>query len=356
VHRVLGLPDHGFAGYPGTQTLFSHFEGVRRTDDLPDFGGRAPGGARPPYPADDAALHHVFDGGWMWVLRFAHGVTSAGVAVTDQFAQELRIGEGESAWRRVLDRFPSIRRQFEEAVALRPFDVQARLSYRAGVAAGSRWAMLPSAAAFVDPLFSTGFPMTLLGIERLGRLMERGLFAGTHTAEHTAGLEAYARDTVREGDHTARFIAGCYAAFPRFDLFAAYSMFYFAAASYAEAARRLGSDGAGLGFLGAARDGFAGALTRLSPAVESPADPGSYARLVAEAIDPLNVAGLCRSEQANWYGIHNADLLAGAGKLGVSSAEVERLLESEAARVAVLRRPEMGEAPRWQGAATESIG
>jgi FADH2 O2-dependent halogenase len=216
--------------------------------------------------------------------------------------------------------------------------------------------MLPSAAAFVDPLFSTGFPMTLLGIERLGRLMERGLFAGTHTAEHTACLETYARDTVREGDHTARFIAGCYAAFPRFDVFAAYSMFYFAAASYAEAARRLGSDGAGLGFLGAARAGFAGALARLSPAVESPADPARYARLVAEAIDPLNVAGLCRSEQANWYGIDNADLVAGAGKLGVSSAEVERLLESDAARVAVLRRTQRGEAPRWQGATTESIG
>jgi hypothetical protein len=40
------------------------------------------------------------------------------------------------------------------------------------------------------------------------------------------------------------------------------------------------------------------------------------------------VAGLCRPEQANWYGVDNADLLAGAGKLGVSRAEVERLLES----------------------------
>jgi len=270
----------------------------------------------------------VFDGGWMWVLRFAHGVTSAGVAVTDQFARELRIHEGEPAWHRLLDRFPSIRAQFEQAVPIRPFHVQARLAYRAGVAAGARWAMLPSAAAFVDPLFSTGFPMTLLGIERLGRLMERGLFAGTHTADHAAGLEAYARDTVGEADHTARFIAGCYAAFPRFDVFAAYSMFYFAAASYAEAARRLGSGGEGLGFLGAAREGFAGSLTRLSPVVEQAADPQRYARQVADAIEPLNVAGLCRPEQANWYGIDNADLLAGAGKLGVSRAEVERLLES----------------------------
>src|SRR5204862_3229220 len=34
LHRALGLADDGFDGYPGTQSLFSHFEGVRRTEDL----------------------------------------------------------------------------------------------------------------------------------------------------------------------------------------------------------------------------------------------------------------------------------------------------------------------------------
>ena len=34
---------------------------------------------RPPYPPDDAALHHVFEGGWIWVLRFRSGIVSAGV-------------------------------------------------------------------------------------------------------------------------------------------------------------------------------------------------------------------------------------------------------------------------------------
>jgi FADH2 O2-dependent halogenase len=332
LHRALGLADEGFAGYPGTQALFSHFEGVRRTEDLPAFGGPARAGATPPYPVDDAALHHVFDGGWMWVLRFAHGVTSAGVAVTDAFANELRIEEGEPAWRRLLDRFPSIRAQFEDAVAIRRFDLQPRLSYRASVAAGARWAMLPSAAAFIDPLFSTGFPMTLLGIERLGRLMEAGAFGRAHSAPHAAALDDYARTTLREADHTARFIAGCYAAFPRFAQFTAYSMFYFAAASYAEAFRRLGSGGEGLGFLGAANRDFADALARLSPATvgpaRTPAESRRYADEVAAAIEPLNVAGLCRPDQRNWYGVDNDDLLAGAGKLGVSRADVERLLAS----------------------------
>src|SRR6185436_7652298 len=98
---------------------------------------------------------------------FGNGVTSAGVAVVDALARELRLGDGEPAWHRLLDRFPTLRAQFADARPTRRFDWIPRLTYRAGLAAGPRWAMLPSAAAFVDPLFSTGFPLTLLGIERL---------------------------------------------------------------------------------------------------------------------------------------------------------------------------------------------
>ena len=68
------------------------------------------------------------------------------------------------------------------------------------------------------------------------------------------------RATLAEADHTARFIAGCYAAFPRFDAFTAYSMFYFAAASFSEMQRRLTPERASGGFLRAADDGYSSAL------------------------------------------------------------------------------------------------
>src|SRR5512134_352451 len=90
---------------------------------------------KPPYPLDDAALHHVFDGGWMWVLRFNNGVTSAGIAVTDELANELRIADGEPAWRRFLSKFPSIAAQFADARAVREFTWQSRLTYRTTAAA-----------------------------------------------------------------------------------------------------------------------------------------------------------------------------------------------------------------------------
>ena len=69
---------------PPTQGLFTHFEDV---DLLGTTSCRRT--ASPPYPPDAAALHHVFPGGWIWVLRFNNGITSAGAALTDPLAAQL---------------------------------------------------------------------------------------------------------------------------------------------------------------------------------------------------------------------------------------------------------------------------
>ena len=189
ISRALSIENVGFAGYPRTQALFSHFTGVARCEEMPGYVAPLKGAPyvnasahgvpdegtpreRPPYAMDDAALHHVFDGGWMWVLRFGNGVTSAGIAVTDDLASELGLPDGAPAWHRFLSRYPSIAAQFADAQPTREFTWMPTLSWRAARASGPGWAMLPSAAAFVDPLFSTGIPLTLLGIERLARILE----------------------------------------------------------------------------------------------------------------------------------------------------------------------------------------
>jgi tetracycline 7-halogenase / FADH2 O2-dependent halogenase len=324
--RALGIESRAFDGYPATQALFSHFTGVARCGEMPDYPGAGDRGESPPYPVDDAALHHVFDGGWMWVLRFGNGVTSAGVAVTDAFADELKIAEGEPAWHRILDRFPTVRAQFADALSTRRFDWLPRLSYRAAAAAGPRWALLPSAAAFVDPLFSTGFPLTLLGIERLATLLESGAFFDDRGCR-PSGLPSYSATMLAEADHAARFVAGCYAGFPRFDDFVQYSMFYFAAASYAEMARRVAPERAAAGFLRALDPAFASALYSLSPAA-STREPGNLAGAVRRAVEAVNIAGLCEPGKKNWYAADAADAVAGSAKLGVSPETVATALRA----------------------------
>jgi FADH2 O2-dependent halogenase len=310
--RALSIEERGFDGYPRTHALYSHFVDVARCDDMPDF---APKGI-PPYPIDDAALHHVFDGGWMWVLRFGNGVTSAGIAVTESLATEWRLADGGPAWERFLARFPSIAAQFADAKPTREFTWMPRVAYRAAQAAGGRWAMLPSAAAFIDPLFSTGIPLTLLGIERMAQAVEtRGLRPALDIADIA----------LAEADHTARFIAGCYAAFPHFDAFTAYSMFYFAAASFSEMQRRLTPERASAGFLRAADEAYASAMRQLSPAENPPA--ADFCARVADATAPINVAGLCNPALRNWYPVDLEDTIRAAHKFELTPGRVRDALE-----------------------------
>ncbi len=201
LNRALGLQPAALQWLPPTQALYTHFEGVERWDRV------APSAETPPYPVDAAALHHVFDGGWIWVLRFNNGITSAGAALTDPAAAALRAEEGAPAWDRLLATLPSVRDQFRGARARLPFVHVPRLAFRSREVCGPRWALLPSAAGVIDPLLSTGFPLTLLGITRLLDVLE-------HTAEgpeRDAGLRAYAQVTRDELDATEQLVAALYA-------------------------------------------------------------------------------------------------------------------------------------------------
>jgi hypothetical protein len=152
---------------------------------------------------------------------------------------------------------------------------------------------------------------------------------------HLAGPPTTYNDaTLADADRTARFIAGSYAGFRQFPLFASYSMFYFAAASYSEMARRLASPRTPRGFLCGDSGAFTGALDRLSPAGGTAVDPGCYEREVASAVAEWNIAGLCDRNKMNWYGVDLEDTIRAAGKLGLTEQAVREglLAEPERAR------------------------
>ncbi len=163
--QALGLAQPSTRWLPGTQGLYGHFAGVERWDARQ---ATDPADGPPPYPVDDAAVHHVFPGGWIWILRFANGLTSAGAAVTDRLAADLRLREGEPAWTRLLNRLPSVRDAVRRRRSRpRRSSTRRASAFRVTQVAGPNWALLPSAAGVIDPLLSTGFALTLLGIQRL---------------------------------------------------------------------------------------------------------------------------------------------------------------------------------------------
>ncbi len=304
VHRALGLGEREFPGYPKTQALYSHFSNVQSMGGEPGM----------PYPPDDAALHHVFDGGWIWVLRFNNGLTSAGVAATDGVAERFGFAEGAPAWDRLLDALPAVKAQFADAKAELPFFHMPRLSFWTSAMAGRHWAMLPSAAGFIDPLLSTGFPLTLFGVARLGEMLAAGDW----------DPDAYSARTSAELCATARLIGALYGSMGDFPQFARVSLLYFAAASFAETARRLDRKELASSFLLCGDPVFGPASAQLCERV-------MRGEQVTEAdvfrvIEEFDVAGLCRRDRRNWYPVDAADLLGAAAKLGATEGEVSRLL------------------------------
>ncbi len=322
LHHALRLGERELPVYPPTQALYSHFSGVQRIENTA-FGRT--GGATPPYPIDDAAVHHIFDGGWIWVLRFNNGITSAGVAATDSCASLLRLSEGAAAWARLLNQIPALKEQFAGARAQRPFTHMPRMSFRSAQIVGNRWALLPSAAGFVDPLLSTGFPLTLLGAARLAEIIEQDW----DTPRFADGFQQYARQTDAELLATAELIGALYANMSNFPVFVALTLLYFAAASFSEAARRLDKRNLAASFLLCDDPIFGSASRRLTARARQPltyTESEILIRDILAVIEPFNIAGLGRPERRNWYPVEVQDLFDGAAKLGATREEIRQML------------------------------
>ena len=320
LHRALRLGESPLPGYPRTEALYSHFRGVRRYQDTAAIHG-----ASLPYPVDDAALHHVFDGGWMWVLRFANGITSAGVASSWETAERLRLKEGAAAWERLLASLPQVQRQFADARPTMPFVHTPQISFRSSTIAGEDWAMLPSAAGFVDPLMSTGFPLALLGVLQLGEVLERDW----NTPAFRDSLSKYARATDHNLLATSRLIAALYATMHDFDLFRAVSLLYFAAAAYAETVRRMGKPHLADTYLLHGHAQFGPPSRQLLERATQKLNPAERAALkenIYSLVDRIDVAGLCARPANHCYPVRAEDLFANAPKVGASHAEIEALL------------------------------
>jgi FADH2 O2-dependent halogenase len=322
LHHTLALQESPLPDFPATQAVFSHFTGVGRfADQISDHASEVP-----PYPVDDAAVHHIFDGGWIWVLQFNNGITSAGVAATDKLADRLRLSEGPAAWQRLLDLVPALKNQFANSQAIQPFAYMPRVSFRSKTVAGKRWALLPSAAGFVDPLLSTGFALTLLGVSRLAEIIERNW----DKSAFPASLQSYATQTDDELLAAAELIAALYATMDKFPAFVSLSMLYFAAASFSESARRLGKVHLAPSFLLHDDPSFGPATRRCCKRATNNCTKlgiDNLADEVYKAIEPINIAGLSNPHRRNWYPVDANDLLNSAAKLQSTKHEISQLLD-----------------------------
>ena len=294
--KMLGIEPHPDDMKTRSRGLFSHFTDVARWGDLyADRGGDLSGH---PYPCDDAALHHVFDGGWMWVLPFDNGVTSAGFALDpDRFPRETS-GSPETEWAAMMAQLPAVAEQFARAKPIVPWRQTGRMQRRLSRSAGANWVMLPNTAAFHDPLNSTGNTFTLIGIERLMDMFERCW----GRPELEGELRKYDVLIQKEVEFIDLVVSGSFAGFRQFERMIAMSMFYFATSIFSEEERRAGRVAKGAAFLSADRPELRAALNQAVRDIGDPAvSSADFTARISAAIKPFNRVGLCDPLRLNMY-------------------------------------------------------
>lgn len=312
--RQLGLTNQVGRMQTNSRPLFAHFRDVPNWGQLQGFDAAHPHAhpfADHPYPCDDAVLHHQFEGGWMWVIPFNNGITSVGFALDQRhFPLDERVSPADE-WQSLLQRYPSIGDHLREARICGPgghLIRGGRMQRWLSPAAGHNWALLPTAATFLDPLHSTGNAHTLSGIERLA-----GIFA-SHAGHwddlpFQTQLKAYDTTLQAESQLLDRVIHGCFLALGDMELFGAMSAFYFVAAIWAEHRRRSGLWRPEDAFLGANDPTWVGIVeTSYSELVElvrsgllTIQSKQRFIDRVRQRIAPYNLAGLCDPHRQHLY-------------------------------------------------------
>jgi FADH2 O2-dependent halogenase len=278
----LGIPQDTTKIRTNSRVLYSHFNNVSPWSNKH-------GKPHHPYPCHEAALHHIFEGGWMYVLHFDNGITSAGF-VLDNVKHPLdETISPEVEWNALLHRYPAIKEQFLHATPTMPLVQTGRMQRCTKQVAGENWAMLPHAAYFLDPLHSAGNAHTLCGIERLMPILT------APASDRHSLLHGYQATTLHEVDLLDKIIHGCYLCFDNFKLLSHYAMLYFAGADFTERQRRAGKASS---FLNSNDGAFCNMVDVFyRQMVEGSIDVAS----IAAAIEPWNLVGLCDPSKQNMY-------------------------------------------------------
>lgn len=199
-----------------SRTIFTHMENVPRYEDLIDPADN-PGLSR---NWSDGTLHHVFDGGWMWVIPFnnldgsTNSLCSVGLSLDIEKYPDTGL-TAEEEFHTFLKRFPGIAAQFAQAKPVRPWVKTPRLQYTSSRGVGDRFYLLPNCHSFTDALQSTGMVCTFESIHRFADHLLLALAEDDLSASRFADIDHH---HTQMADFVDRHLANFYTSFADFSL------------------------------------------------------------------------------------------------------------------------------------------
>ena len=148
----------------------------------------------------------ALDGGWFWIIPLAGGVTSVGLVIQGATLRESGLSP-EDALERAMEVCPEVRRRMRGAERVSPVVSTSNYSYFTPSASGDGWIAAGDAYAFLDPIFSTGVWLAMMGGRRAAGVVGRCL---DDPAAAPRILRRHARDMRRANSRYWRFVERFY--------------------------------------------------------------------------------------------------------------------------------------------------
>jgi FADH2 O2-dependent halogenase len=174
----LGLRENPCRFKHHSRSLWNHALNVTPTDNL--FTHVDPK-LRPPWPWYEGTVHHMFEGGWAWVIAFDNNklstnpLCSIGMTVDPRRYPKVPGMSPEEDFARLCAPFPDIARQYEGCIPVREWVSTDRQQYSSSTTVGDRWMLLANTAGVIDPLFSRGLSNTAEAINVLAYRLLRAV-------------------------------------------------------------------------------------------------------------------------------------------------------------------------------------
>ena len=127
-----------------TAAVFGHFRNVPRRNGS----------------AEGMITMHLFQHGWFWMIPLPDDVMSVGMVGTRSFFRT-RTEDLDSFFARAVAASPSVAERMINAEPISPLVATANYSYNSRRCAGDGYILIGDAAAFIDPLFSSGVMMAM---------------------------------------------------------------------------------------------------------------------------------------------------------------------------------------------------
>ena len=147
------------------------------------------------------------DMGWLWLIPLSETLMSVGAVIPQAVHRRESKATPEESLAHYLDGTPSAGPVLAAARRVTPARFDADYSYLGTRLAGDRWVAVGDAAAFLDPIFSTGVLLAMQGGLDAARAIDAGLREGDLSGPRFAAYERLVRARYH---HFRRFAVGFY--------------------------------------------------------------------------------------------------------------------------------------------------